>query len=165
MALLELPHSQGCLVCGRSNPLGMKLSFYVDESSGLVRCEFVPRPQHIGFEGILHGGALAAVLDEAMTWAATWHGRRFCFCGELCVRYRSPARPDRPLSVQANVDRSRQRMIFASARMLDPDGALVASASGKYVPVPLQQHRDFCATFLKESATAQALETLCAGGI
>src|SRR5687767_15623921 len=53
---MELPHTAGCLVCGRQNPHGLRLSLDVDESSGVVRVDFTPRPEHIGFEGIVHGG-------------------------------------------------------------------------------------------------------------
>ena len=60
---MELPHTAGCLVCGRQNPHGLGLSLHVDEGSGVVSVEFAPRPEHIGFEGIVHGGVLATVLD------------------------------------------------------------------------------------------------------
>src|SRR5437870_11277091 len=83
MPCIELPHTPGCLVCGRDNPLGLKLALFIEDSTGEVHVEFLPRPQHIGFEGIIHGGALATILDEAMVWAATWHGRRFCLCGAM----------------------------------------------------------------------------------
>src|SRR4051812_42310858 len=83
--LLELPHTEGCLVCGKKNAFGMKLNLFVDPSSGIVVVDFSPRPEHIGFTGVAHGGMLATVIDEAMVWAATWSMKRFCLCGELSV--------------------------------------------------------------------------------
>src|ERR1051325_11488323 len=111
MAWLELPHTAGCLVCGRQNPKGMHLHLLVEEQSGQVRCEFVPGPHLIGFEGVIHGGVLATVLDEAMVWAATWRGKRFCLCGELTVRYRQPAEVGRALLITAQVESSRSKII------------------------------------------------------
>ena len=70
--LLELPHTRGCMVCGRGNPLGLGLSLFVDPASGVVRVNYTPAGPHIGFEGVVHGGVLATVIDEAMVWAATW---------------------------------------------------------------------------------------------
>ena len=67
---MELPHTAGCLVCGRQNPHGLKLSLHVDEATGIVRMDFAPRPEHIGFEGIVHGGVLATLIDTATFWAA-----------------------------------------------------------------------------------------------
>src|SRR4051812_40117448 len=93
---LQLPHTPGCLVCGRNNDFGLKLSLFVDPATGVVSVDFAAEPQHIGFEGIVHGGLIATVIDEAMVWAATWNGKRFCVCGELSVRFRRPAQVGEP---------------------------------------------------------------------
>src|SRR4051794_34530703 len=111
MATLELPHSLNCLVCGRDNPHGLKLHLLVDDATGEVRCHFTPKAEHVGFEGIVHGGALATVVDEAMVWAATWRGRRFCVCGELTVRYRQPAVVGQTIIIAAKVEFSRFKLI------------------------------------------------------
>src|ERR1700710_2015642 len=101
MPTIELPHTHGCLVCGQANPLGLKLHLFVDPASGVVSVEFTPRVEHIGFEGIVHGGVVATVIDEAMVWAATWGGRRFCVCGEMSVRFRQSAQVGQPVLVAA----------------------------------------------------------------
>src|SRR5687767_8880829 len=36
---IELPHTAGCLVCGRQNPHGLRLSLHVDPGSGVVTVE------------------------------------------------------------------------------------------------------------------------------
>src|SRR5437016_14646959 len=160
MGLIELPHTPGCLVCGRDNPLGLKLSLFVDDSTGEVHVEFLPRPQHIGFEGIIHGGVLATVLDEAMVWAATWHGRRFCVCGEMTIRFRKAAEVNRRLIIRASVESARTRMIQTSGQVLDEVGELIASASGKYFPLPQERHEAFVATLVDEPSTARAAKIL-----
>jgi uncharacterized protein (TIGR00369 family) len=160
MALLELPHSPGCLVCGPNNPHGLRLLLHVDDATGHVRCDFVPRAEHVGFEGMIHGGALATVLDEAMVWAATWRGRRFCVCGEMSVRFRQSVHVGQPLIVSAQVEFSRPKLIEATGRITDSANSLIATASGKYVPVAPDQHKAFVATLLDEPATAKALSVL-----
>lgn len=161
---MELPHTAGCVVCGRQNPHGLRLSLHVDEA-GVVRTEFVPRPEHIGFEGIVHGGVLATVLDEAMVWAATWAGRRFCVCAEMSVRFRRSAAVGRPLRVEARVEGAGKRpdvpkLIHTAATITDDAGATVAEASGKYMTVPPERHRDVVATLVDEPATAAATSRL-----
>lgn len=162
---MELPHTAGCLVCGRQNPHGMRLSLHVDEV-GAVRAEFVPRPEHIGFEGIIHGGVLATVLDEAMVWAATWAGKRFCVAGEMAVRFRRSAAVGQPLMVEARVASAASkrpgtpRLIHAEGRIVDGGGALIAESSGKYVPVSPERHRDVITTFVEEEQTARAAAAL-----
>ena len=73
---LELPHTSGCLVCGRDNPHGLHLSSFVDPETGVVTTTFTPAPHHIGFESVIHGGVLATVVDELMVWAAIWASQK-----------------------------------------------------------------------------------------
>lgn len=161
MPLLELPHSKDCLVCGRENPHGVHLSLFVDDSSGEVRTKFVPQPHHTGFENVVHGGILATVVDEAMVWAATWRGRRFCLCAELTTRFRHPSRVGRSMDVIAWVEFSRPRLIETTAKFVDPEtNVLLATASGKYIPVDADQHLTFLETFVNEPSTADAVAFL-----
>jgi len=153
---MELPHTAGCLVCGRQNPHGLKLSLDVDEATGAVRVTFVPRPEHIGFEGIVHGGVLATVLDEAMVWAATWAGKRFCVAGEMTVRFRRSAAVAEALRVEAKVESNRARLIQTTGLVTNAAGELVAEATGKYVPVPPERNRHVIGTLVDEPATARA---------
>src|SRR5436190_9655924 len=158
--MLELPHTAGCLVCGRQNPIGLHLHLHVDEVTGAVETRFTPAAHHIGFEGIIHGGVLATVLDEAMVWAATWRGRRFCVCGEMSIRFRKAAEVGRPVIVRAAIESARTKMIQTSGQVLDEAGEILATASGKYVPLPRDRHEAFVATLVDEPATAAAARVL-----
>ena len=155
MAVLELPHTAGCLVCGRENPHGLHLHLHVDEQSGQVETRFTPAQSHIGFEGIVHGGVLATILDEAMVWTATWQGKRFCVCGELTVRFKRPAQIGRALKIVAAVTSARGRMITTSGAVTEGD-ELIASAGGKYMALPDERHRQFVATLIEEAPTQKA---------
>lgn len=160
MSLLELPHTNGCVACGRTNPSALRLSLFVDPKTGAVSTEFVPRHEHVGFNGISHGGILATVLDEAMVWAATWAIGRFCVCGQLEVRYRQIAEVGDRLKVIARAVVMRPRLIESRGELINDAGLIVASAFGKFVPVSAEQNREILATFLPEPATAQTLKTL-----
>jgi len=161
MASLELPHSASCLVCGRANPHGIKLNLHVDDASGEVRCAFTPGSEHVGFDGIIHGGALAAVVDEAMVWAATWRGKRFCFCGEMTLRFRHPVVVNQPLIVVAMVEFSRPKLVETAAKIFDDEAKkLIATGNGKYVPVSPEQHKSFAATMIDEPTTSAALAAI-----
>jgi len=126
----------------------------------IVSVRFVPRAHHIGFPDIVHGGALAMVLDEAMVWAASWSGKRFCLCGEMSIRFRAAAEIEKPLTCSARVDASRARLITTSAEALEDSGRLIASASGKYVPLSAEQNRAFIQNFIDEPSTAAAADAL-----
>lgn len=163
MALIELPHTAGCLVCGRANPRGMHLHLHVDEASGAVETHFTPAAEHIGFEGIIHGGVLATVLDEAMVWAATWRGRRFCVCGEMTVRFRKAAEVGKPLVIRASVESVRGRMFQTSGSVIDSSQEIIATAEGKYLSLSDDRHKAFVATLVDEPSTAEAARKLRLG--
>jgi acyl-coenzyme A thioesterase PaaI-like protein len=150
MSTLALPHTPGCLVCGRDNPHGLHLNLEVDPDTGIVQVQFTPTPNHIGFQGIVHGGIIGTVIDEAMVWAATWNGKRFCLCGEMTVRFRNPAKISRPIFCTASVDFSQPRLISTNAMMRDEHNTIIAAASGKYVPLDRERNREFVATVLDD---------------
>jgi acyl-coenzyme A thioesterase PaaI-like protein len=154
-----LPHTSGCLVCGKNNPLGLGLRLWVEPPSGVVRVDFSPRVEHIGFEGIVHGGMLATVFDEAMVWASIWRAGRFCVAGEMSVRFRRSAPVGRMLRVEARVESARPRLVQTVAD-LRLDGQVLATAAGKYVPMPLEQSRGFLRTMVEEASTREALGRL-----
>lgn len=158
MPLVELPHTPGCLVCGRENPHGLHLHLYVDEATGIVRTRFTPQPHHIGFDGVVHGGIIATVLDEAMVWAATWTGRRFCLCGEMNVRFRRKIAVGEPVDVEASVVNSRPRLVKTIGTVSSSAGELLVESSGKYVPLEELRHRAVVQTFVNDPTTARAAE-------
>jgi uncharacterized protein (TIGR00369 family) len=158
MALIELPHTRGCLVCGHDNPHGLHLHLNVDEESGTVTCDFVPAIHHIGFEGIIHGGVLSTVLDEAMVWAATWSGKRFCVCGELNVRFRQSVAVGKPVRVMAKLSAVRSRLIETEGTITDLSGKILVESTGKYVPLSPQRNREFVATLVPERGTVRTFQ-------
>ena len=159
MPLLELPHTAGCLVCGRGNPHGLHLHLHVDPDNGAVTVDFTPLVAHIGFEGIIHGGILATVIDEAMVWAATWAGRRFCVCGEMAVRFRHSAAVGEKLTFTARVQSLRSRLIQTTCEVRHGEET-IATATGKYVPLPADRHEAFVATLVDEPATVESSRRL-----
>lgn len=160
MPNLELPHTPNCLVCGHANPHGLHLHLHVDELTGQVTTTFTPAPHHIGFESIAHGGILATVFDEAMVWAATWACRCFCVCAELTVRFKHKAAVGQSLNVFAETTTARSRMIQTHARIENPSGLVIATATGKYMSVPRPQHDAIVATLIDAPATAAAAARL-----
>jgi len=129
-----LPHTHSCFVCGESNAIGLNLRFHTDGK--VVETRFTPRAEHIGFKGVIHGGILSTLLDEIMVWACVVQTKRFGYCAELNVRFIHPARPGEELIATAELTLNRRDKIYeAKAEMKNPAGQLVASATGKYLPI------------------------------
>lgn len=132
---MELPRTHSCFVCGESNPLGMKLRFHAHGKE--IHAEFTPRPEHMGFKGVVHGGLQATVLDEILAWACAVATGKFGYCAELTVRFQKPVGPGEKLSVRARlVENKRDRIHIAEAEIRNEAGEICSTASGKYVPIP-----------------------------
>lgn len=133
--MVPLPHTHSCFVCGESNAHGLRLRFTTDGQH--VHTRFTPRAEHIGFKGVTHGGLLATVLDEIMVWVVAVQTRRFAYCAELTVRFQLPARSDEELLASAALVTNRRNKLFeAKAELRNASGQTVATATGKYLPIP-----------------------------
>src|SRR6266700_6827802 len=51
-----------CYVCGPNNPLGLRVPFARDGAQG-SQARYTARPEHAGWNGILHGGVTFALMD------------------------------------------------------------------------------------------------------
>ena len=131
-----LPHTHSCFVCGESNPIGLKLRFETDGKC--VRTRFVPKPEHVGFQQVVHGGILSTLLDEIMVWACAVQTKRFGFCAELSVRFLKPAEPGKAIDATAELTANRKDRIFeAKGELKNAAGEVLATATGKYFPIKM----------------------------
>ena len=133
-AMRALPHTDSCFVCGESNASGLKLRFETDGQAVVTR--FFARADHIGFKGTIHGGITATVLDEIMVWACAVKTRRFAYCAELNVRFANPLWPGQEVFASSElVNNKRGKLFEARAELRDDKGLLLATATGKYLPI------------------------------
>jgi uncharacterized protein (TIGR00369 family) len=130
----ELPHSKSCFVCGARNASGLKLRFHTD--GRIAETHFTPGLEHNGFVNVVHGGLLATLLDEVMVWGCGVRTRLFSYCAEMTVRYHSPARPGEIIRARGElVENKRGRLFLASGEISAPGGRLIATSTGKYMPI------------------------------
>lgn len=135
----KLPRDLTCFVCGQENPYGLKLRFEsLDELR--VSAKFVPAEYLMGFKGVLHGGIVSAILDDAMAWALYNSTGKLYVTSELTVNFKKPAVVCQEFQVLAVSDRepgARVRKIeYAKAQILDAKGEVIAEASGKFFQLP-----------------------------
>ena len=79
-----LPNSRSCFVCGEENIAGLQLRFFIED--GRIKTRFRPKPHHCGYPNVLHGGVVAALLDETIAWAANRALARMTVTAELRIR-------------------------------------------------------------------------------
>lgn len=124
----DAPH---CFVCGPENPIGLGLRFRLEDE--ICRGEFSPGPDHVGFDGIVHGGILYCALDDVM---ANWfflQGVRG-YTARCEVRYRRPVEVGTSLRLEGRLLRRRGRMAVMEGvvRRAD-DGAVAAECEGTFM--------------------------------
>ena len=124
-----------CFVCGPGNPEGLRLEFGMDKDRGEAEAKVIFPERYQGWEGVVHGGLLATVLDEAMIKAAWGKGLR-CVTGEITVRYTKPARTGEIHCLRGRVtSEKKDKIVFAESEILDGAGETVARATGKLFKV------------------------------
>jgi uncharacterized protein (TIGR00369 family) len=119
-----------CMVCSGSNPLGLGLKFAC-EQDGSVSATFLGHPALEGFEGLLHGGVIASLLDGAMTNCLFAHDRA-AMTAELKVRYREPVVIGEEMRIRAWIERSSPPLYFLAAELKQAD-CVKAVATAKFM--------------------------------
>jgi acyl-coenzyme A thioesterase PaaI-like protein len=130
------PNSKTCFVCGLSNPVGLGLRFY-NRAPGEVSAEYVVAEQYQGYPGIVHGGIVAAMLDEGCARAfMVDNPNRFMFTARLDVRYRKNVPVGERLHLVGKAGKDKGRSATASASLYGPAGELLAEADALLIDVP-----------------------------
>jgi acyl-coenzyme A thioesterase PaaI-like protein len=147
-----------CFGCGDENPIGLHLRFAA-EGNG-VKAPFIPGAGHQGFHGVVHGGIISTVLDEAMAWA-TAHAGIWAVTGEMRVRFRQPLAVGEQTTVTARVNGTRGRVVTTVAELVrDRDRSPIATATATFVTVEGDVEAAWQARYVREStgATAKLLD-------
>jgi len=126
---MELKDGHRCFVCGAENEGGLRLSFLVDEAGRSITTEFTPGRTYQGYEGVVHGGIISTVLDEAMTKLAFSLGID-AVTGRLTVRFKRPLMVGETVIVTGRLVKESGRAIEAEAKAMKPDGTVIAMADG-----------------------------------
>ncbi len=121
---------RNCFGCGSENPIGLRLRFR--RADGGARAEFTPRPEHQGWDGVLHGGIVLTLLDEALAYAAMFAVGP-AVTAEIQARLRRPAPLHETYRLFGSVTRARLGLIQAHATITDSAGALIAEADAKFM--------------------------------
>lgn len=135
--------AKGCFVCGVENPFGLHADFY-ELDDGTLAARVTPTERHQSYPGRVHGGVCTALLDETIgravnvaepdTWAVTV---------EITTRYKKPVPYGVPLTVVGRVLENSKRLFTGEGAILLPDGAIAATATGKYMKLKLERIADF----------------------
>lgn len=126
----EIIRYRGCFVCGNENQIGLDLKFYSDGQ--VARTRWTPDHRHEGYRGIVHGGLIAAVLDEVMIKAVLAKEIR-CVTASMEIKYKAPAEVGDELLFEGWITGQKGRITLTMGSVRNSKGIVLAEAAGKYM--------------------------------
>jgi uncharacterized protein (TIGR00369 family) len=130
----QIPYHGWCFVCGTDNPHSIGITMFVDDD-GVLTSEFTLNEAHQGPPGHTHGGASAAILDEAMG-LCVWAAGHMVLAANLEVNYRKPLPLNQPLTLEARITQVEERKIHTIGEIKLADSTVAVSGRGLYISAP-----------------------------
>ena len=131
------PINQWCFACGKENPIGLHLEF--TETADSYSTIFTPRPEHQGYDGIMHGGLVSTLLDEVMARYVYAKGYN-AVTARLDVRFKKPTPIGELLTITAKIAGKRGNMYEVVGEITLADGTI--TAQGKATVAVLEEKQD-----------------------
>ena len=136
------PNSRHCFICGMENPVGLHLHIY-ETAPGEVESAYTAPDHFQGYPGVLHGGIVAAIVDEISGRAHMGSdpmNPRFMFTAKLEVKYRKNVPIGRLLKIIGKAGKSRSKSAEAWAGIYDAEtDELLAEGTSLLIDVSAEQ--------------------------
>ena len=132
------PTSNLCFLCGKDNPHGLKLVWYNNEESHTVSADFSLPEYYRSYPGVVHGGIIAAILDETSGRATLLHGDfdNLMVTLKLEVIYKKVTPTNTPLKAVGRVIKGTKKRAQVQADIILPDGSISATATALVYQMP-----------------------------
>ncbi len=138
---LEPKPTNACFGCGGANDAGMKLAFEQDDERRRIVGRFRLGERYQGGGGMLHGGIIALLLDEAMGKVCRFRGVK-AVTAELNVEYLKPIRVDQDIVVEAYEKEANERSLIHAGEIRNEEGAVLARGKGRFVTVNAEKYAE-----------------------
>ena len=125
--------TRSCFACGQANPSGLKLTFELQHANRRSHSTASIPSRFQGWPGVVHGGIIATILDEAMVYAGMTV-TPFAVTARINIRYRRPVPTDKELDITAEVTEQMGTIIKTKAQIRIGAGVM-AQAEGTLMAV------------------------------
>ncbi len=136
--MIKQPSSRTCFLCGRQNEFGLKMEWYNNPGTNQIEGT-VTVPEHFnGYPGIVHGGIIAAILDETAGRAVMLEGNfdNLFVTLKLDITYRNFTPTNTLLTVVGWIISKGNRSVKVAAELRLPDGTVTAECQAVVVRPP-----------------------------
>ncbi|MCB1140919.1 MAG: PaaI family thioesterase [Leptospiraceae bacterium] len=131
-------HPSDCFACGLENEKSLKVSILFDEKTGETKFIHKFCGHETGALGkirLVHGGAIAAILDEAQGVLAH-HIGHLVMTDTLNLKYHKGTPIGEPVEIHAWITAVRKRRLYTKATLKSLSGELLVSSSGRWYILP-----------------------------
>lgn len=128
----RLPNlDKSCFACGTENNFGLKMTF---SSNGEQLRSFLTVPEHTrGWSNLVHGGILATILDEIMSWTAIHLTSHFILTQNINISFKKPIFIGSQLRATGSIVERDGKTALLSAQIHDDSEALCCLGRGNFV--------------------------------
>ncbi len=139
---IEQHASTNCFLCGTENKKGLKLKWFTDDFNQTVYSDMVISDEYCGYFGVVHGGIVAAIMDETAgrtTLLANPDGLQEGFVTKkLEVEFIKPTPTNTPLRAIGRIEAIKGRHFSINVELILLDGTETARSKAIIVVSPQQ---------------------------
>jgi acyl-coenzyme A thioesterase PaaI-like protein len=125
---LQNAHHSQCIFRHKPPVDNLRFSFSGD---GSLTGSFICSTEHQSYNGIVHGGIIAAVIDASMAQCCMGHGI-VAYTTDLSIRYRNLVRIDMPVLLETRIVEEARGVLFSLECRIMQEGRLHVEAKGRF---------------------------------
>ena len=122
-----------CFACSPDSEHGLNLVFCVDKAD-VTHATWQPSPAFQSYDGRIHGGILATLMDASMVHTLFARGI-VAVTVEMTVRYHTPVFLGKPVEVTTRLE-DQKHGVYSLRAEVRQDGDLAAKAHAKFMQMP-----------------------------
>ncbi len=132
----RIPGTDGCFVCGKpegKNSRALGIEFFWDNVDHKIITSLKPDKTWCGYDGIVHGGIIAAIMDDAMEQAIFRSAGKMGFTATLSIKYRKHLPVGSHYDLNAFATEIKGKRVKARATIKDQNGNLYSEAEALFI--------------------------------
>ena len=127
---LKKEYHHNCIFNGLHHLMGKDLEIDFKDDGTLI-AEFFCHERYQGFDGMLHGGIMAALLDAAMTQCLMGH-EVVAYTARLNVKYIKPIQLGQYINIHCGIERVRYGKLYELSAQIAQDSRICASVQASF---------------------------------
>lgn len=128
-SILENNVNTWCFACGKDNEHGLHMHFEINEEE--CRAYFTPRKEHQSYNGRVHGGLVAVLLDEVTGNYLYCKEGKPAYTAKMEIRYRQPLLIGEEVICTGREEKRKGNMVVMLGKITRLDGTVLAESVSK----------------------------------